>query len=191
MIGLMPFDVKTIGADFVSADGHKWMLGPEGAGIFYCRKDLCEKLHPAVVGWLNMVDAHNYGDYRFEFEPSARRFEPGSHNLPGMQAMDASLTLLREVGLAAVWSRVESLMAQLDKGLRQHDYKVHSPREHEHERSGIIIFTPPESKPSPDQIVAMLQKKGIILVVREGKLRASPHFYNSAKQVERLLATLP
>lgn len=88
--GVLPVDVAAMGIDFLSADGHKWMLGPEGAGIFYCRRDLCPLLHPNVVGWMNMVDAGNYGDYRFELQEDARRFEPGSWNVPGILALGAA-----------------------------------------------------------------------------------------------------
>ena len=127
--GVLPVDVQAMGIDFLSADGHKWMLGPEGAGIFYCRADLCPLLHPNVVGWMNMVDAGNYGDYRFEFQPDARRFEPGSWNVPGLLALGASLELLLSVGIDEVWRRVEALTGQLEAGLRQNGYRIYSPAE--------------------------------------------------------------
>ena len=195
--GVLPVDVQAMGIDFLSADGHKWMLGPEGAGIFYCRQDLCPMLHPNVVGWMNMVDAGNYGDYRFEFQPDARRFEPGSWNLPGILALGASLDLLLEVGVDAVWTRVEALTRQLEAGLKARGYRVHSPRAVEGERSGIVIFSPAAGaggavgRAELLRRVAELERAGIVIVVREGRLRASPHFYNTAQQIDQLLEALP
>jgi selenocysteine lyase/cysteine desulfurase len=183
-----------MGVDFLAADGHKWMLAPEGCGIFYCRHDLVETLHPAVIGWMNMVDAANYGDYRFEFERDARRFEPGSYNIPGILALGAGIELLLEVGMDHVWSRIDTLTTRLCEGLAAKRYRVFSPRG-DGQRSGIVSFDPPGRDPSNSasakQIVADLQKLGIIIVMREGRLRASPHFYNTEAQIDRLIDALP
>lgn len=195
--GVLPVDVAAMGIDFLSADGHKWMLAPEGAGIFYCREDLCPLLHPNVVGWMNMVDAGNYGDYQFKFQMDARRFEPGSWNIPGIAALGASLELLLGVGIdgpQGVWSRVEALTTRLCEALQAKGYPVFTPRASPGERSGIVIFDLPASRRDsldPKQLVADLQKQGIIIVVREGRLRASPHFYNTAAQIDRLVEALP
>lgn len=193
-VGVLPVDVARMGIDFLSADGHKWMLSPEGCGIFYCRQDLISKLHPNVVGWMNMVDSSNYGDYRFEFEPTARRFEPGSYNIPGVMALGASLELLLEIGIENIWSRVEALTARLCDGLAGKGYRMFSPRG-DGERSGIIAFEPPlqdvRRTPPLTQIVADLEKQGIVIVVREDRLRASPHFYNTPRQIDALVDALP
>ena len=193
-VGVMPVDVNELGIDFLAADGHKWLLGPEGCGIFYCRPTLIETLHPGVVGWMNMVDSSNYGDYRFEFEHTAKRFEPGSYNIVGIIGLGASIELLLEVGIDHVWSRVEALTARLCDGLARKGYTVHSPRG-EGERSGIVVFDRPaashRSTPAPGQIVAGLEADGIIIVTREGRLRASPCFYNTPEQMDRLVEALP
>ncbi len=193
-VGVLPVDVKAMGIDFLAADGHKWMLGPEGCGIFYCREDLAELLHPAIVGWMNMVNPLDYGNYQFEFQRDARRFEPGSYNVPGILALGASLELLLEVGIDQVWSFVEALTTRLCERLTEKGYRVFSPRE-PHERSGIVTFDPPfpdtRLTPTPAQIVARLEQQGFILVTREGRLRASPHFYNTPEQIDALVEALP
>jgi len=191
-VGALPVDVEAMGIDFLCADGHKWMLGPEGCGIFYCREDLAQLLHPAIVGWMNMVDATDFGTYRFELLPDARRFEPGSFNLPGIMALGASLELLLEVGIDNVWASIEKLTARLCEGLRERGYGIFSPREEESERSGIVCLTPPDrAKADVTQIVADLEKQDMIVVTREGRLRASPHFYNTVEQIDALVAALP
>ena len=193
-VGVLPVDVQAMGIDFLSADGHKWMLGPEGLGIFYCRQDLCEMLRPAVVGWMNMVDAQNYGDYRFEFQPDARRFEPGSWNIPGILGLGASLDLIKEVGIDTIWQRVDALTTRFCEGIAQKGYEVFSPREQPEERSGIVIFTAPERVGGHEahrKIVNDLEQDGVIIALRNGRLRFSPHFYNTGEQIDRLVEALP
>ena len=193
-VGVLPVDVQETGIDFLAADGHKWLLSPEGCGLFYCRRELIGSLHPCVVGWMNMVDSSNYGDYRFELEPTAKRFEPGSYNIPGIMALGASVDLLLSFGIDRVWSQLEQLTARLCQGLDQKGYRVFSPRR-AGERSGIVVFEPPDdgrrSMPPLHGVVAGLQKKGIVIVVREGRLRASPHFYNTPVQIDQLVDALP
>jgi len=193
-VGAMPVDVQAMGIDFLTADGHKWLLGPEGCGILYVKADLAELLHPNVVGWMNMVNASDYGNYQFEFEKDARRFEPGSYNLPGIFALAASMELLLEVGMSEVWSRIEALTDRLCEGLKRKGYRVFSPRGIG-EKSGIVTFEPPAATtrgtPPLPHIVSELEKQNIVIVIREGRLRVSPHFYNTAEQIDRLIAALP
>jgi selenocysteine lyase/cysteine desulfurase len=193
-VGVLPVDVRKMGIDFLSADGHKWMLAPEGCGIFYCREDLCMELHPNVVGWMNMVNASDYGNYQFKFQDDARRFEPGSYNIVGAVGMAAAIELTLEVGVEEIWRRVDSLNTRLCTGLEAKGYRIFSPRGI-HERSGIVTFERPEEKvratPANMKIVQMLEERKIVIVVREGRLRASPHFYNTPGQIDQLVEALP
>jgi len=187
-VGAMPVDVGDMGIDFLSADGHKWMLGPEGAGFLYVRRDLIQEMHPAVVGWMGMVDANDYGSYRFELLSDARRFEPGTWNVPGLLALGASVELLLEVGVDRVWGAIEGLTGQLCEGLAEIGWGVFSPRG-EGQRSGIVTFDTPGGV-DPKRVANELENRGIIVAVREGRLRASPHFYNDAGQVEQVVGAL-
>ena len=188
-LGAMPLDVQAMGIDFLCADGHKWLLSPEGCGILYCRKNLIELMRPPVVGWMSMVNANDYGDYRFELECDARRFEPGSYNVAGILSLAASIELLLETGMEQVWSCIEALTRRLCDGLESKGYRVFSPR-NDGERSGIVVFDPPPQI-EPKQIVADLETKDIVIVVREGRLRVSPHYYNTPEQIDTLLDTMP
>jgi len=190
-VGAMPVDVEGWGVDFLAADGHKWMLGPEGWGVFYCREELCEMLHPAIVGWLNMVNPFHFDAHRFRLQRDARRFEPGSYNVAGVVALAASLTLLDRVGTEAIWSRIEALTGRLCAGLAERGYRVVSPRD-EASRSGIVVFEPERERgESPGAIVRRLGDAGVVIVERSGRLRASPHFYNGEAQIDALLERLP
>ncbi len=189
--GAMQIDVQRDGIDFLAADGHKWMLGPEGCGIFYCRADLAHRLEPNVVGWMCMEDALDFDHYRFALLPDARRFEPGSYNIPGILALGASLELLLEVGLQPIWHRIEELTAHAERRLIEKGYRIFSPRQHEHERSGILSFTPPDDSIDPHRILAGLQQNQIEIALRAGRLRVSPHFYNTLEQIDRFADALP
>lgn len=193
-VGVLPVDVQDMGIDFLSADGHKWMLGPEGCGIFYCREELCRLVRPSVVGWMNMVDAGNYGDYNFEFQPDARRFEPGSWNIPGIHGLGASIDLLLDVGIDNVWQRVDALTSRFCEGAAEKGYDIFTPRSDPDERSGIVIFSAPERLGGSEkhrEIVHELEKQKIVIALREGRLRVSPHFYNTAEQIDQLIDALP
>jgi selenocysteine lyase/cysteine desulfurase len=100
------------------------------------------------------------------------------------------LDLLLEVGMDTVWGRVDGLCEMIAEGVRRKGYRVISPREKEEERSGIVAFVSRTRKDHPE-IVQQLEKQRIIIVPREGRLRASPHFYQSEETIRRLIDALP
>lgn len=189
-VGVMPVDVQALGIDFLSADGHKWMLGPEGAGFLYCEEDLCQQLRPPIAGWLGRYNHLDYGSYDERYYPDARRFEPGTWNINGIRGMGASIDLLLEVGLDTVWSRVDALCEHLRGRLSEKGYTVVSPPG-ANERSGIVAFDLPGREDEHDGIVKKLADQQIIIASRMGHLRASPHFYNSIEQMDALVEALP
>jgi cysteine desulfurase / selenocysteine lyase len=187
-LGVIPLDVQAMQIDYLAADGHKWMLGPEGAGIFYCRRELIERTRPLMIGWMNVIDAINYGSYDYTLRSDAGRFECGSHNLAGLLALRASLGLLMDSDIAAVGQRVKIFTDRLILGLMVKGYQVVSPRSGL-EWSGIVSFVSP--KLNHQQIFVDLRKQHIEIALREGRLRASPHFYNTEAQIDKLLDALP
>ena len=188
-VGLIPMDVQKDGIDFLAADGHKWLLGPEGFGFFYIHEDLAPLLTPAILGWHSVVNPMDFGNYNFELHMDAKRFEPGTHNIPGMLAMGASIDLLLEVGIGTIWDTVQKLNDQLCDGLPNAGCRVISPRG-KGQASGSVVFEPINDVINPKQVVAALAKEKIIVVVREGRIRVSPHFYNQPQQIDRLLKQL-
>ncbi len=185
--GAVPVDVKAMNIDFLSADGHKWLLGPEGAGIFYCRQELQDLLRPEI-GWMNVENANDYGTYDLTLRQDARRYECGSHNVPGILGLGASLELLGEVGMATVTARILGLTQRLATGLAAKGYSVVSSRR-PGEASGIVSFK--SNRHKHEQIIKDLEQRHVIIVERERRLRASPHFYNSETEIDRLLEALP
>jgi cysteine desulfurase / selenocysteine lyase len=190
-LGVVAVDVVAMNIDYLSADGHKWLLGPEGAGILYCRRELLPQTRPLVIGWMNVVNAIDYGNYDFTLRPDAAKFECGSWNVPGFLALKASLEMLLDVGIEAVGQRIRVLTDRLIDGLVRKGYSVVSPR-NEGEWSGIVSFVSPTPTHNQDQIVRTLRKDHHIeLVQRERRLRASPHYYNTEQQIDRLIDLLP
>ncbi|MFN3166228.1 MAG: aminotransferase class V-fold PLP-dependent enzyme [Phycisphaeraceae bacterium] len=189
-IGVMPIDVQAMGIDFLAADGHKWMLGPEGAGFLYCEQDLCQQLRPLIPGWLGKRNHLDYGSYDERDYPDARRFEPGTWNIYGVRGLGASIEFLLEVGLDTVWSRIDALCQHLRGRLREKGYSVATPPG-PRERSGIVAFDAPEGAPAHAEIVKRLSERGIVIAERMGRLRISPHFYNSIEQIDVAVDALP
>ncbi|WP_040260957.1 aminotransferase class V-fold PLP-dependent enzyme [Pseudomonas massiliensis] len=185
-LGAAPFDVQAYECDFAMADGHKWMLGPEGLGVFYCRAELRPRLRLQEYGW-HMVQ--HMGDYsRDSWAPaeSARRFECGSPNILGTMALEASLGLLEEVGMENVQSAIQQRIDQLITGIEAlPGARIHSPLAVQR-RAGIFSFNV-EGKDS----IALQQRlmaEGVICIPRGKGVRFSPHFYTSEQTVDRALS---
>ncbi len=181
-IGVKPFDVQACQADFVMADGHKWMLGPEGLAVFYCRREWIPRLTLRQFGW-HMVEA--VGDYdRKDWRPaaSARRFECGSPNMLGVHALHASLSLLLEVGVDQISHLVSSKVSYLIDILNIKSAEIVSPTEPAR-RAGIVTFRVPEV--ASDALFRHLQAHGVICAFRGGGIRFSPHFYTPRSVLER------
>ena len=178
-LGLLPMDVKRDHIDFLSADGHKWMLSVEGLGGFYISKDVLEKVYPVTVGWGNMVNAENFMDYEFAFRPGARRFEEGSPNTMSIHAFGSALDLLMETGIENIERRVMTLGDTILEQLNRRGLKVYSSTR-EGERSGNIAFIMNQDISRLDKW--MLENK-VKLTVRDGLVRLSPHFYNSEDEI--------
>jgi cysteine desulfurase / selenocysteine lyase len=190
-LGLFPLDVRAAGVDFLAADGHKWMLGPEGAGLLFIRRDHLPRLRPLLVGWNSVVQGSDYARIELNLRPTAARYEGGSQNMVGFIGLGASLDLLASLGLgphdSPVADQVLAITDQACHGLQELGGKLLAPRIGPH-RSGIVTFTFP-GRDSQD-IRQRLETAGIIARCRAGGVRISPHGYATADEVGRLLAEL-
>lgn len=188
-LGCIPIDVRAMKIDFLSADGHKWLLGPEGAGLFYCRHELLGLLRPSSVGWLSVKNADNFSQYNLDFRDDARRFDGGSYNLAGIWGLGASLEWLLDIGIETIWERVRSLTDRLVDGVRAKGYRVVSSRE-SGEASAVVAFV--SGTHDHTRIVNHLrQEYRTIVASRVGRIRVSPHFYNTEEEIDQLIDHLP
>jgi selenocysteine lyase/cysteine desulfurase len=186
-IGALPTRVDALGCDAIVADGHKWMLGPEGIGLLWVRPEWCAAMNESMTGWVGRERPWDYDDAEQKLLPDARRFEEGSHNMAGAAALGESLALLNEVGIDAVTAAIGELTDRLIEGARRLGLTVVSPRG-EGERSGIVALTAEGFDAAA--VAAALEKESIIVAARRGWLRVSPHFYNTPAQIDRLLEAL-
>ncbi|MFQ5490921.1 MAG: aminotransferase class V-fold PLP-dependent enzyme [Phycisphaerae bacterium] len=188
-VGAMPIDVQAMHIDFLSADGHKWMCGPEGAGIFYCSKELQGHLRPSCVGWHSVKNFLDFTHYALDFRDDIKRFDSGAYNLPGIYALGGAIKMLLDIGIEHITARIICLTNRLAEGVRDKGYRVISSRKPA-EASGILAFA--SDVHNHAQIAAHLRAEHRIVVAeRNGRLRASPHFYNSEKEIDRLIEVLP
>ncbi len=183
-LGAFPVDVQRSGIDALAADGHKWMLGPEGAGIGYIRRDWVERLHPVGIGTNSMAKPWNFSSIEFELKPHAGRWEGGAYNVPGIAALSASLELLTGIGIDNIQKRVTALTDHICERAAAHRWQVFSSREAQ-EKSGIVSLVNP-GVPA-DVIQRQCRAAGIIVNNRANRVRVSPHFYNTPEEVERFL----
>jgi selenocysteine lyase/cysteine desulfurase len=182
-IGALQFDVQAIQADFVMADGHKWMLGPEGLALFYCREELLEKLTLHQFGW-HMTDT--FTDYdNDDWKPidTARRFECGSPNMLGIHALSASLSLLLEVGMENVQTRIFDNTRYLFECINTADQLTLLSDMNEGRYSGIVTFK--HNKADNDTLFSLLTKNDVMCAQRGGGIRFSPHFYTPKEKILR------
>ncbi len=186
-LGMIDVDFERSCIDFLSAGGHKWLLGALGAGIFIIRPDLIEELDIWNPGWTGVVDFWTFLDYDPTYRKDATRFEEGALNFHGIYALGASIERFLEIGMERVEERILGHAERLERGLTEMGFVITSPREGP-ERSGIICFRHPSR--DIESIFEMLSESGVVASLREGAVRLSPHFYNSEEEIDDFLALL-
>lgn len=190
-MGALPVDVRAANVDFLAAGSQKWMLGPMGAAVLYVRRDLIERVRPLAVGAYSVVDPDDYTNYNYTLQPDMRRHECGTPPLPAIVGWRAAVDLLNEAGIEAIAGRIRRLTDRLVEGLRGAGWVVASPRDGD-AWSGIVSFARPGMAQADLEAIAkrLREQHKIELVVRDGRLRASPHFYNTDQQVDSVVAAL-
>lgn len=185
--GVLPLDVKAMGIDFLAADGHKWMLGPEGAGLFYVRKETLDVLRPLLIGWNSVETAGDYTNPDMRLKPTAARYEGGSYNMAGIAGLAESLKLLHSYGTANVEADLLRVTNELCERLLSVGAEIASDRSFD-KASGIVAFT------LPGQTTTELRKRllrcNVVVRERNGRLRASPHAYTNSDDIDRLIEGL-
>ena len=182
-LGAVQFDVQAYHADFVMADGHKWLFGPEGLGVFYSSAPAREKLKLTQYGWHMLKDSHNYENKPWEIHPGAQRFECGSPNMLGIHALSASLSLLLEVGMDNIEKQVIERSDFLKTIITDHPQLELLSNRISPLKSGIVVFK--HRTIANEVLYKSLQQNGVVCALRGGGIRFSPHFYNSFDEIDR------
>jgi len=187
-LGAFPLDVSAVPVDFLAADSHKWMLGPEGAGFAYIRHEHLDTLRPIAVGWNSVPGGYDYSTIKEIWKPSASRYEGGALNMPGYLAMGESLRLLLDLGIENIGPRIVEYTTELAAELTARGAIVHTRRDQPDHCSGIVTFTLPDQDPM--LVRHRCLDNGVVLSVRGGRLRIAAHGYNDASDLERLCTAL-
>jgi selenocysteine lyase/cysteine desulfurase len=187
-LGAIAFDVQSCQADFVVADGHKWMCAPEGTALFYCRKAVQPSLTLRQYGWHMLKDAFDFAHQHddIQYADDAQRFESGSPNMMGIAALDASLGLLLDIGIdniqQLVLSNTEYLFEQLNA---MGDIELLTSTQ-KGKFAGIVTF----HKNTADNVSLYkhLQANDVICAYRGEGIRFSPHFHTDKQTMDKALA---
>ena len=187
-LGAFPLDVQAWHIDALAADGHKWLMGPEGCGILYIDQALQDRVEPVEFGWTNVAKYADYASRDMSLRPDAGRYECGTLNTIGCFGLRASIEFLLEVEVGEIAPVVQNLGDRIAKGVEAKGYQVLGNRTPE-TGAGIVSFGKPGI--DPGQIVGKLRKAGIVTAPRAGWVRTSPHFYISPDEIDRMLEELP
>lgn len=188
-IGAIPLDVQRIEADFVAADGHKWMLGPEGLALFYCKPELREQLKLHQFGWHMLESPADFDQPTWQVSHTATRFECGSPNMLGIHGLEASISLLEEVGVDNILKLIinnTSYLIDLLSNYKAIEFitKIDSGAR----LSGILTFNVRDQ--DNQQIYRQLMQQKVICAHRGGGIRFSPHFYTTKATMDRACEVL-
>jgi cysteine desulfurase/selenocysteine lyase len=186
-LGPLVIDVQKTPIDFLAADGHKWLLGPEGAGLLFVRRDWIDRLRPIGIGWHSVVGSYNSPEIDLRLKPSAQRWEGGSFNMSGLQALGASVNMVLEIGPDVVSRRILERAASVRELAARAGWRVTGSKRPE-DLSGIVAIE--HDDVSPQHAAKALRQQGIAVCARRGKLRVSPHVYNNDEDLERLRTAL-
>jgi cysteine desulfurase / selenocysteine lyase len=190
-LGAFPLSVDDIPIDFLAADGHKWMLGPEGAGLLFIQRSRLEELEPIMMGWGSIEHAYRFDSNNMQLRSTAARYEGGATCMPGQLGFAKSLELLLQAhGLVDAGSLSQQILATtqlLEEGLRRIGATVYRHAAPDRQ-SGIVVFELPNQDSA--LVRSMLIDRKIVLSVRHGRLRAALHAYNNQDEVEHLLASI-
>jgi len=187
-LGALPLNVETSHIDFLAADAHKWLLGPEGIAVFFSRASVRPHLRLQQQGWHMIDNPFNFS--RQDWQPSTRaqRFEAGSPNSLGQIAMHASLELLLSTGMDVVGQRIMRNSDFLLDQLRQSDSISVSSRTEPERRSGIVSFT--HKRIASPRLHSHLAKAGVTTAVRGHSIRLSPHFWQDESDLAEFIRIL-
>jgi len=187
-LGALPLDVQRCDADFVAADGHKWLLGPEGCAVFYVKPQVRERLRLRQYGWHMVEDHQDFSRREWQEATCARRFECGSPNMLGIHALSESLSLLAEVGMDEVAARVLANSAYLMERLAAlSDVEILTPRQ-AGRFAGIVTFR--HRRVDATELHRDLFARNVICAQRGSGVRFSPHFYTPRSQLDAAVAAV-
>lgn len=186
-LGAFHLDTSVIRADFISADAHKWLLGPEGISILYISGKTIPQLNGNYRGWLGVDDPMDFKSCPMPPCQGARRYEEGALNIAGIAALNASLKLVLSTGIKRISELIIRNSLYLIRELESAGYEIVTPHSKKNQISGIVCFRPHSCA---ETLVKKLEERKIIVNSRNNLVRISPHFYNDLSELEQFIIQL-
>lgn len=191
-VGTIDVDVKEIGCDFLAFPGFKWLCGPPGIGIFYCKKESAPLLIPKYVGGESAIITE---EKNLVYADSPQKFQTGFRNYVGVAGLASSLRYIQHMGIETIRKMNMKVANELIEQLRTiPGVSIFGP-ENEKLRSSIVSFD--TDNVLPKVMVSKLEENGIVVAERDiiggGKkkaVRASPHFFNTSDEVHTLVQNI-
>ena len=178
-------DVNKINCNFMSFNGSKWLCGPMGMGVFFCRRDSSDFIEPLQVGGESAIFHEN----NIVHKEIPARFQAGFRNWAGVAGLEASISYLKKVGIQSIREKNIRLANLLREEISKINGAVLYGPEEEEKRTSIVSFSIKDQ--DSKTIVARLEKNNIILAVRDifskKVVRASPHFFNTESEIQAIV----
>ena len=190
--GARPMRIRELGADFAACAGYKWLLSPYGTGFFWVAREWIPRLKLGPLYWQALEGARNFQTLPLDaprMAPGARRWDAAeTGNFINLAAMDASLDLLLKAGVEAIARHNAALVSEIVERLPRDRCLLASPAEPER-RGPYVCISARKSDQTP-RMLEKLREANIYVSLRENALRISPHLYNTADDVARLIKVL-
>ncbi len=192
--GAVPMNVNELGADFLVCAGYKWLFGPFGTGFFWIRHELLSRVRPAPFYWMAVADSDNFAKLNFtdpKPSDSAKRWDApewASHFNFNLVGLDASLEFVLRMGAETVERHNRTLIELMYERLPKDRCVPASPTEAA-KRGPYGCF----AARTPEKTAALykkLREENVIVSLREGNIRVSPHLYNTERDIDRLISVI-
>jgi len=184
-MGTQPMDVKALDLDILVTGALKYLLGSPGVAFMYMRRELIERFEPSDSGWFGQENVFAYDVHHLRYASSARRFETGSPPVPSVYATLPALRLIADAGLDTIEAHVQGLAGRFIEGARARGLALLTPQEPA--LRGPLVMV---GSTDANRLVELLARDGILCSTRDGALRVSLHYYNTAGDVHEVLAAL-
>jgi kynureninase len=184
-VGVMPVDVKAIGADFLTGGVLKWLCGGPGGCFIYTAPEVGKRLAPALTGWQAHARPFGFED-SMDFAEGAWRWLGGTPAIPALFAGREGPRLVRRAGIEAIRAKSLRQTARLIELADARGWKVSAPRDPAR-RGGTVAFDVPHAY----EVAQALLAREIIIDYRPGAgIRVAPHFYSTDDEVDAAVAAM-
>ena len=182
-LGIEPLDVRQLDIDFLSSGAHKFLLGSPGIGFLYVRRELIERLEPALTGWFGREDIFAFDAKRLDWATTARRFEMATPPVPAAYAARAGLSVIQEVSPRAIHAWTRALSSRLLEGAARRGLIVHGTTDATRKTPTTAIVCAGDSA----DMEKRLRSRGIQAAARGPVIRLAPHFFTTVEDVDAAL----